>query len=77
MAAEFVIYGDGIVHPKVFRTSVRTTLPVSVRCKKVPRPHGHEVAENVEIGLFEDGLSLMYLSEADDAMRWDTFTFSV
>ena len=77
MVAEFVTCEDAIVCPKVFRTSIHTTLPASVRCKRVPRPHGREVAEHVEIGLFEDGLSLMYLYEADGAMRWDMFTFSV
>ncbi|KAI1790401.1 hypothetical protein LXA43DRAFT_891051 [Ganoderma leucocontextum] len=75
LAAQLITYGDTITSPKVFRTPVRTTLPISVRCKKVPR--GPDYAPNVEIGLFEDGLSLMYLYTADGAMRGDTFTFSV
>ncbi|KAI1798375.1 hypothetical protein LXA43DRAFT_1176751 [Ganoderma leucocontextum] len=63
-AAALVTYEDTITRPNVFRTPVHTTLPINVTCRKIPK---HE-APDVEVGLFEDGLSVMYTDDGDDSV---------
>ena len=73
--ASFLVYRDVFTVPDVFREPVRSTLPVRVLCRRLPRPH--DPAPYIGIGLFEDGLSTMYVHEPDSPILGEMFMFCV
>ena len=72
---KFLVYRDVFTVPDVFREPVPSTLPVLVSCRRLPRPH--DPAPYIGIGLFEDGLSTMYVHEPDSPILGEMFMFCV
>ncbi|KAM5534742.1 hypothetical protein V8D89_011606 [Ganoderma adspersum] len=68
-----IVYNDNIAHPNVFQTYVHTTLPINVLCRRIMKREGEEV----EIGLFEDGLSVTYMGQGLDFVLGETLMFCV